>query len=220
MAAIAMFLVPVFVAGRAVAADGANSSPLPSSRGPELGIRLGVEHPGGAVGAGSRATTPSVSDVATTGLPIGLDAGYRLGRNAYVGASVEVAPTLAQGGGLCVSCDGGYDVQGRTEIRFYALPASTWDPWLSAGFGWEALHVAQGQGSASATYDGPVLGNVQVGLDVRSRAIAVGPYFGVSLAEFVMHSLDPSPAGETSSISGRVVHEWFTFGVRGSYGPW
>ncbi len=194
----------------------------PPSRGPELGVRIGVEHPGGSVGAGSQATTPKVGDVAPTWLPIGLDAGYRFWRGAYVGASLELGPTIGQRGGPCVSCDVGYVFQGRPEIRLYALPSGTWDPWLSLGFGWEVLHVTQGRGSATsgATYDGPILGNVQVGLDVHSRAVAVSPYFGVSLAEFVTHALDPAPAGETSSIQGRAVHEWFAFGVRGSYGPW
>jgi hypothetical protein len=222
VAAIPAILGALLVAGRALAAGEANPNPLPSPRGLEFGVRLDIAHPGGAVGAGSQATTPNVSDVAATWLPIGLDAGYRLSRAVYAGGSIEWGPTLALGGGLCVSCEGGYDLQGRTEIRLYALPASTWDPWLSFGFGWEALHVAQGYGSAtsSATYDGPILGNLQLGLDVRSRAIAVGPYFGVSFAEFVNRSLDPAPAGESSSIDGRVVHEWFTFGVRGSYGPW
>lgn len=217
---VATFFATLFVAGGALAADGVGSNRLPSSRGFELGVRVGIAHPGGAVGAGSPATTPSVSDVAPTWVPIGLDGGYRLWRSVYVGASFEWGSTVGQGGGgSCVSCVSGYDLQGRTEVRLYALPARTWDPCLSLGFGWEVLHIAQGD-SSSATYEGPILGNLQVGLDVRSRAFAVGPYFGASLAEFVTRSLDPAHVGETSSIDGRVVHEWFTFGVRGSYGPW
>ena len=208
-------------AGRALAAGEAEFNPLPSSRGLELGVRVGIAHPGGAVGAGPQATTPNVGDVAATWLPIGLDAGYRISRALYVGGSVAWGPTLARGV-LCVSCEGGYDVEERTELRLYTVPTGTWDPWLSLGFGWEALRVAQGYGSAtsSATYDGPILANIQCGLDIRSHAIAVGPYFAVSVAEFVMRSLDPAPAGESSSIDGRVLHEWFMFGVRGTYGPW
>ncbi len=221
-AAIAPLLAALFATGHARASGDAEPNPLPSPHGPEFGVRVGIAHPGGAVGAGSQATTPNVSDVAPTWLPLGVDAGYRLLPAVYVGASVEWGPTLALGEGGCVSCSGGYDLQGRAEIRFYAVPSGTWDPWISFGLGWEALRVAQGYGSATAssTYDGPILTNLQVGLDVRSRALAVGPYFGVSWDEFVQRSLDPAAAGESSSIDGKSVHEWFTFGVHGSYGPW
>jgi hypothetical protein len=190
-----------------------------------LGVRIGIAYPSGSVGAGSPATTPAVGDVATTWLPIGIDAGYRLWPSAYLGGTLEWGPTVGLGNGLCGACDVGYDLQVRAEVRFYMLPSRapypTLDPWLSFGFGWEVLHAALGFGSVSdgATYDGPILGNLQIGLDVRSHAIAVGPYFGLSLAEFVRHSLDPAPPGETSSIDGRVVHEWFTLGLRGTYGP-
>jgi hypothetical protein len=191
------------------------------AEGVELGVTFGIAAPFGAVGAGSPATTPAVRDVATTWLPIGLDAGYRLGPSAYLGGTLEWGPTVGLGNGYCGPCDVGYDLQVRAEVRFYLVPSGVLDPWLSLGFGWEVLHAALGLGSVrdGATYHGPILGNVQVGLDLKARAIAVGPYLGLSLAEFVWHSLDPPPAGETSSIDGRVVHEWFTFGLRGTYGP-
>jgi hypothetical protein len=209
----------LFVGGRALADD---ARVLPPPRGLELGVTLGIAHPGGAVGSGSAATTPNVSDVVPTWLPIGLDGGYRLWPHAYLGAALEWGPAVAQGEGSCGACSGGYDFQGRVEVRFYALPGKTFDPWASFGLGWEVLHLALGQGSgaASATYDGPILGDLEIGVDVRSRAFAVGPYFGFAVAEFVRHSIDPAPTGETSSIDGRAAHEWFRLGLRGTYGPW
>ena len=93
------------------------------------------------------------------------------------------------------------------------------NPWLSVGAGWEALHLALGSGSAtaSAVYSGPVLANFQFGLDVRARAFAFGPYFGVALAEFTSRFLSPAPAGEVSSVGDLALHEWFTVGVRANY---
>lgn len=55
---------------------------------------------------------------------------------------------------------------------------------------------------------------------VRWRALAIGPFVGVSFAEYVVHSLDPAPPGATSAVDGRSVHEWFTLGIHGTYGPW
>ena len=49
--------------------------------------------------------------------------------------------------------------------------------------------------------------------------LSLGPYFGVAFAEFVDHSLDPSPAGADDTVEGLAVHEWFTLGVRGTYRP-
>jgi hypothetical protein len=149
-------------------------------------------------------------------LPVGLDGGYRVTPHIYLGATVEGGPVVGQALG-CPGCGSRYDFQARAEVRLHALPKSTFDPWLSFGFGWEVLGLALE--SASATYDGPVLAAVQLGIDVRSKVIAVGPYFGFSLAEFAARSLDPAPPGEPPSIPGHAVHEWFAFGLRGTYGP-
>ncbi len=211
---IAIVVGGVLAAGQA-RADAAMLAP----HGVELGVHVGLAHPGGQVGAGSAATTPNVADLAPTWLPIGIDGGYRLWPTVYVGATLEWGPTA--GSGACGSCSGANDFQARSEVRLYAAPRSTFDPWLSFGFGWEMLHLSLGQGaaSASATYDGPVLVNAGLGIDVRSRAFAMGPFFGLSLGEYASHSLDPAPPGEPP-LSGHTVHEWFMLGLRGTYGPW
>jgi hypothetical protein len=202
-------LVAVLLAsGRAFAEDG--------PRGLELGLQIVIAHPAGAVGAGSPATTPRVGDLAPTWLPVGLDGGYRVTPHVYLGATLEWGPITGQALG-CPGCGFRYDLQGRAELRLHALPRNTFDPWLSLGFGWEVLQLSLP--SASATYNGPVLTHLEVGVDVRSKVIAVGPYFGLSLSEFATHSLDPVPPGETSSVEGQAVHEWFSFGLRGTYGP-
>jgi len=206
----------VLGAGRAHADD---ARAMPASHGLELGVHVGLAHPGGAVGAGSAATTPNVADIAPTWFPIGLEGGYRFWPTVYVGATLEWGPTT--GSGPCGACSEADDLQAHGEVRLYAAPRSTFDPWLSFGFGWEVLHLSLGQGStgASASYDGPVLLAVALGLDVRSRAFAVGPFFGFSMGEYASHSLSPAPPGEPS-VGGHALHEWFTLGVRGTYGPW
>jgi hypothetical protein len=201
------------------AADADN--PLPASRGFEGGLTLGIAHPGGPLGAGPVGTTPSVSGVAATWIPIGVQGGYRLSPGVYFGAALDWGAVVGDLDG-CPACNFRYDLQGRAEARLYALPRSTFDPWLAFGFGFEVLHLSLGEGSpgASATYVAPILAHVELGLDVRSRAVAVGPYFGFSVSEFLTRSLDPPPPGESSSIGAPEVHEWFRLGVRGTYGPW
>lgn len=196
-------------------------SPLRATHGFQVGLSVGVAHPGGFLGGGAVATTPHVSDVAETWVPFGLDAGYRFAPWVYLGGSVLWGGTFGNDSALCAACGFRYDFQALADVRVYAAPNSIASPWLSFGVGWEVMHVNFDTGgpSATATYQGPVLGNFQVGLDLRGRAVAIGPYVGVGLAEFTLHALDPSPAGESSSVGAHALHEWFTLGLRASYGP-
>jgi hypothetical protein len=172
------------------------------------------------VGGGSVATTPSVSDVAETWFPIAVDGGYRISPGVYVGATLQWGPVVGNDNALCGACSFRYDLQVQADLRFYPFPTSTLNPWVSYGAGWELLHLAfAGSPTPTATYQGPLVCDFQLGLDVRSRAVAVGPYLGVALGEFVVRSLDPEPRGEPS-LESHALHEWFTVGVRGSYGPW
>jgi hypothetical protein len=173
------------------------------------------------LGGGSLATTPRMSDVAETWAPVGLDAGYRLAPAVYLGTTLLWGGAFGDDNGLCAACGFRYDFQALTDLRLYPFPAATVNPWFAFGVGWEVMHVNFDSNGPTGTadYHGPVLGNFQVGLDVRKAAVAVGPYFGVELAEFAFHSLNPSPPGESSSIGSTAIHEWFTIGIRASYGP-
>ncbi len=196
-------------------------SPFEAFPGLELGLHLGVAHPGGQVGGGSAATTPTVGAVAPTWVPLGLDAGLRLLPHVYMGATLDWGPTIEHSLGDCFECNVASDLQLGGEVRFYLAPTHLLDPWVSLGAGWESLHLALGSvATSSATYDGPVLAALKVGLDVRSRAIAVGPYFGVSFGEYLSRSLEPAPPGESSEVGARAVHEWFVLGLRGAFGPY
>jgi hypothetical protein len=184
-----------------------------------LGVHVGLSHPGGQPGAGSAATTPNMSDLAPTSLPVGLDVGWALTPAVYAGATVEWGPTMEQQRGACFSCSAGSLFHAEGELRFFLLPHQFATPWLSLGAGWEAIHESYGSGLGSANYDGPVLADVRLGVDFRDNRLAVGPYFGVAFAEFIDRSLEPSPAGLSSDIDARSVHEWFTLGVRGAFRP-
>jgi hypothetical protein len=194
---------------------------LRAPRGWQFGASVGVAHPGGSLGGGSVATTPHVSDVAETWVPFGLDAGYRFAPWAYLGATVLWGGTFGSDSGNCAACGFRYDFQALTDVRLYPFPSSPVSPWVAFGVGWEVMHVnfdADGP-TATADYQGPVLANVQLGLDLRKSAVAIGPYVGLELAEFALHTLDPAPSGESAAVGAHSVHEWFTLGLRGTYGP-
>ncbi len=189
---------------------------LDAGHGLELGLRVGVAHPGGMLGEGSSATVPAMSSVAEAAIPFGVDAGYRFSPRVYLGGSLVWAPAFGDDSTYCVACNFRYDLQVLAELRLYPVPEAVLSPWFSFGPGWEVLHVSFFS-SADASYQGPVLGNLQMGVDLRKRKIAVGPYVGFALATFLLRSLDPSPPREPSPNAS--IHEWFSVGLHGSYGP-
>jgi hypothetical protein len=196
-------------------------NPLRASHGLQVGVRLAVAHPGGQPGQGAPATTPSMGELAEAWAPLGLDVGYRFNPYVYFGGTLLWGATFGDDSAVCAACGFRYDFQALTELRLYPAPEATVNPWFGVGIGWELMHlnfVSEGP-TGTANYQGPVLGNFEIGLDVRRRAVAIGPYFGVELAEFALRNLDPTPPHETSSIGAHALHEWFTLGLRASYGP-
>jgi len=155
-----------------------------------------------------------MSDVAETAVPIGADVSYRLTPRLDLGGSLVFAPAFGDDSAYCVSCGLRYDFQLTGVVRLFAWPTAIVSPWVSYGAGWEALHVNFAS-SASAAYQGPIVADVQLGLDLRKKRVAVGPYLGVTAADFVVRSLDPAPPHEPSASSA--FHAWFTVGLHGSY---
>ena len=226
----------LFAPSRALALDSwdddcppvpAPPSPMPVSRGLQLGARLGYALPTGHMGGSAQVPSSSISDLETAIIPIGIDAGMRLSPGVYVGGTAVWAPGLApnQTGNTCqaqgVSCFR-QDAQLRGEARFYFAPQAKTGGWFALGAGWEIASFAQTVGSSTTTAlrTGPILPDMQLGFDIRRSAVAVGLYLGVSVAMFVTQGLDPSPQPVPTWIDDHSVHTWITWGVRGSYGPW
>jgi hypothetical protein len=191
-------------------------NPLVHQRGWELGVRVAVAHPGGALGAGSQATTPKVSDVAETTVPFVLDGGYRITPHLHAGAIVAWGPAFGDDSAYCFACSFRYDVQALADVRAYFIPNRSASPWVSYGAGWEVLHVNFVDGE-SATYGGPIFADLEFGVELRRGPVGVGPYVGFTIGEFLTRSLSP-PAPHDPSPKG-AAHEWGVVGVRGSYGP-
>lgn len=209
-------------ADNALPAHAPSTSPLPASRGLQLGARLGYALPLGAVDDSGT----SLSNLQTAAVPIGVDAGYRLTPRLYLGGTVAWGPgTAPKASSPCtsagVSCSR-QDAQVRGEVRFYFAPEAKVGGWLALGAGWELASFAQTSGgdTITATRTGPILPDMQLGVDFRRGATAIGAYFGVSFAMFVTQGLDPSASPVSTWILDRGAHAWTTLGLRGSYGPW
>jgi len=192
-------------------------------RGVQLGARLGYSLPTGSLSDGSAAST-HLSDLETATVPVGIDAGFRFSHLAYLGA------TLAWGAGIApnnpATCPAGascfrQDAQLRVEGRLYLHPNAKVNWWVGFGAGWEVAAFAQSAGpnTVTATFTGPVFGDLQVGFDSRTQP-AIGPYFGLTVARFVTEGINPAAAPVSAWIQDPSLHVWFTLGLHGSFGLW
>jgi hypothetical protein len=206
------------------AAPPAPPAPRPTS-GVQLGARLGYSLPVGPFGTQADGLGSDISDQLTAVVPLAIDAGYIVGRWLYLGSSIAWAPGIAPNTpGPCQTFGVGcfrQDVQVLLDARVYMTPDARVTGWVSVDAGWELATFATTVGSSTvtATYSGPILFDGRIGFEVRSQAVAVAPYLGVAVGEFLTHGLDPSAAPVPTWI-GTAAHEWITLGLRGTYGPW
>lgn len=197
--------------------------PMPvAAPGLQLGAHLGFAWPTGRLSAGNT----YLSDLETGIVPVGLDVGYRFSPRLYLGGTLEWSPGVAPNAQS--TCPGSascfrQEAQLRVDARLYLKPEARTSWWLGAGAGYEIASFAQSfQGSTvTATFTGPVLFDARIGFDTRGQPRGVwslGPYFGVSWAEFVTEGVNPAAA--PVSLGSPSIHTWITLGLRGTYGPW
>jgi hypothetical protein len=180
----------------------------------QLGVRVSYAAPEGGLAGPYVQSAPAMSDVFGPWYALGVDVGFRFMPALYLGVTAAWGPT---GAGMAPT-HGGSVANLLFDARFYLAPESRSGAWLAYDAGWEIATVDAGAGHA--TYQGPVVADLQCGYDIRGGAVAVAPYVGVSFSELVTHALDPEPPGFVAAIEARAYHEWLTVGLRGSYGPW
>jgi hypothetical protein len=216
--------VPSLAAEPLWASDLPDSEPQPVESGLQLGARIGYSLPEGALSAGSAAST-NLSDLETATVPLGIDAGYRFSHLIYLGGTLAWAPGIAPNNPATCPAEGAscfrQDAQLRVEARLYFDPGKSVNWWAAFGTGWEVAAFSETERSrtVTATFTGPVLADLQIGFDSKSQP-AIGPYFGLTIAEFLTEGINPAFAPVSTSIQDPGIHAWFTFGLHGSYGPW
>jgi hypothetical protein len=196
-----------------------------ATHGLQLGLRLGYALPVGRLGGEAGNGGAYIASLETASVPVGVDVGQRVSPRLYVGGTATWGPGTNASNGPCqtpgVSCFR-QDAQLRGEVRAYLAPYGKVGWWVSAGAGWELASFAQSVGSSTvtATRTGPILPDLQLGFDIRHETVAVGFYFGITVAEFLTQGLDPAATAVSTWIPDRDVHSWITVGMRGTYGPW
>jgi outer membrane protein W len=221
------------IVATAVAAAG-NALAEPSASGIEVGARVGYEIPFGSVSGSSTTTngnttvTQSGSDLGDAfngGVPLTLDAGYRINPNVYVGGfatygflfvNTDKSPTCKVNG---VSCSG-HHVELGANLHYHVAPDSTFDPWVGIGFGYEWLTVSVSEGNQSI--DGTLTGfqfvNVQAGGDYKvAPNVGIGPFVMLAVGQFDSISVSSGSTSQSNDISNKALHEWLSIGVRGAY---
>jgi hypothetical protein len=176
----------------------------------------------------SNSSTPGLStrmsDLETATVPLAIDGGYRLSRSAYLGGTIAWGPGIAPNSGGCPTNGSCYrqDMQARVEARLYMDPHKTSGWWFAFATGWEVAMFSEGANGSTVTrtFTGPVLADVELGVDTRRDSPAIGPYFGVSFAEFLSQGLNPAATPVSTWIPSPGLHVWVALGLRGTVGPW
>jgi hypothetical protein len=170
---------------------------------------------GDAVGAPSGWPTLPLGDVVTAGLPVWIDAGYRLGPHLLLGAAFEYAHALVSVREGCqvpgFRCSAN-DVIAAAQAHYHPLPGRWLDPWLGLAIGYEALGVSTQVSGGSYSGVDVVF---QVGCDWKpTPTVGVGPFLVLAAGPYVSCN---SSTGAACSVGTPGVHEWLTVGVRAAY---
>lgn len=182
-----------------------------------LGLRLGYGIPmGDAVKDGK------LSDGISGMVPIWIDAGYMVTPNIMVGLygqyGIAFYKPKCPTGASCSASDIRFGIQGQYHI----MPAKSMDPWVGLGIGYEMTKFGLSASGVdvSSSYNGFEFANLQGGLDFKAGPVMVGPFLSFSLGQYSSYSNKaPAPIGNSSgSIPDKAMHEWFTIGVKGTFG--
>jgi hypothetical protein len=187
----------------------------------EVGARLSVALPMGAILDDSQNGPLLIDELVTVSLPLQLDAGVKLDRRLFVGAYVQYGWDLLQIG----QCDVGQACS-LTGLRvgaevLWTLEPEGASPWLGLGTGWEWLFTSYSSASFKTNLDvsGWEWFNLQAGYDVPvAPGWRVGIFASGSVGQFSQATVTTNGQGTNGSIPDKAVHGWLNLGVKGTFG--
>jgi hypothetical protein len=199
-------------------------APTAADHGFSLGARVGWAFPIGSISAGD-----TLSSNFSGMLPVVVDAGYRVGRQVYLGGSFQWAAVFVSSD-VCprnLTCSGN-DLKVGVNVlwHFKSLMngggwAGRFDPWVGLGIGyeWTITHLETLAGDkASETNHGIEYANLQLGTDYEvSGALRVGPFSSLSIAEYLWQRHNEATGSTSFTLPDRTLHFWLTVGIRGQY---
>ena len=189
-----------------------------------LGVRAACGLPFGTAGDGWK-----LGELTTFGVPVQVDADFRLNENWQVGGYFSYGPvTVADEAKASLAALGLSDIGGHrqqrvgAQVTYDVLPQARFSPWvgLSAGYEWTRyagakLPTGMETEIGMAGFDAAV----QLGGAFKvSPRVAVGPYVALDLGQF-RQNLRWEEEGDTSftSIGQKATHQWVRFGFKMSY---
>ncbi len=200
-----------------LAAPALARAPVSEGPGLEAGLRLGIEVP---TGTAVRSTRIDLSFVVAKAVPVWAELGWRFNRYLSVSASYQA------GFGLVDYCDLGCSCSVRDDrLTFHGTVRFDTDgvalPWLSAGAGFEWLHVKEsGAYQVDLMLRGTISADLQAGLDfVPARGWVTGPFLSFAIGRFssVRGTIMDQAGAVTYPESNRSRHHWSQFGFRTLY---
>lgn len=187
--------------------------PAAAAASPSLALRLGYESSSGSATKGT-----SMSEVASAGFPIQLDATWRFGPHFSAGVYYGFAIGQLSGAvsdrcsSLGASCSVWAMRAGiRGEYAFVEFSQRV-APWIGAGTGWEWVreNVSHPGDSASQTVSGWDTLTLEGGADIKlGPKLWIGPYLTYRFGEYTR--LDGY------SIVNKAFHSWVGLGARGKW---
>jgi hypothetical protein len=197
-------------------------------RGVEVGLRSGFAVPfgkafGSASDSGITIEGGSLSDTLSGNVPIWLDLGYRLNERIYLGGYVSYAfGVLPRNVCERTECSASL-LRFGLAVQNHFAPQQSFDPWVGAGVGYEALATSQKRDVVTesirlAGFDA----HIQSGLDYKvSPQFGIGPIVTASIGQYTSGSSETTSS--TVNLSGvtqdfpKAFHGWLTFGLRGAF---
>jgi outer membrane protein W len=192
----------------------------------QLGLRLGYGVPFGKTGRiATRPVDDNLDGLIKGQVPIGIDAGYLITPNFYVGLLFQYGFGLVASinESFCndpnVSCSTS-DLTLGVNAHYHVNPTAPVHPWLGLGFNYEALDSSSSiMGvSGSRSTSGFQYVNIQIGADISvGPNLAVGPIASLAVGQYLSVSQQTGSTTVSQDVTNKSFHEWLLLGVRGVY---
>jgi hypothetical protein len=184
----------------------------PSDVGFSFGIRAGYSIPFGTAAGG----TP-LSSVVQGVVPVGVEMGWFLNRNLYIGGyflyGFGIATNVSNDECSNLDSEGNQESCSATMLRFGVVadwhfrPTTSIDPWVGGGLGYDIINLEatdqqEGTLDESAALHGFIV-SVESGVDFKPLSyFGLGPYAELATGHY------------SSDASATSLHAWLTFGIR------
>jgi hypothetical protein len=183
-----------------------------------FGLRLGY-----APAMGDAMKDAKMSDGVKSQIPIQLDAMYAVAPDFSLGAYVsygfgQLASGACDAGVSCSASDTRFGIQG---LYSFSKVSTAFVPWVGAGIGYEVASYSMEADGEKLELDlsGWEFLNLQAGANYKvNDQFSFGPYVQLSVGQYSSADMTMSGVGSFSGdIPEKGVHQWFGFGVRGSF---